>query len=475
MISRIPIFFLLAFIASAQLPPQGLLCNGQPCPNPGYSSSGAALPNLTAVQADATGSAPANSAISNAAKLTPGGSVYLPKGTYKLDNSTGAFKLSGFTGSIYGAGRGQTIITCTTLTQPCLNLSSASNFSIHDLTLKFSPALTTRNGAFLLYVQGSSGGWISNVELTNGDSAGVVIENSTQIGLSNIYVHGMKANGILLSNSQQITVTNVIGSGNGDATVEATYYDSVSGSCNDVTITNIASSGDAGLIVDACHRVTISNAVVYHSKSAGLVIASDNSTTRTQWPDDVSVSNVEIVSPAAQGVYIWSGTTNTVLRTIKLFNLNIVSAGLDGVSVDDSNGKDVLFAVNMDGITVNGTGTTSVGFRMGGGTITGHNLIARNTGLYGAVVDAQFVYVHGFDILEPNTSNKDNRAIVITGTGNYWMDGITLNEDYRSTRSNVNDTSVSGKHFTWMDVTNVGAGWNFSTSNVDSTGKVGAP
>jgi hypothetical protein len=413
--------------------------------------SGTGATSIAAYGAVGNGTTNSNSAISAAftAAATTGSSIYVPAAAayYKIDNSAGPLVITGFTGRIWGDGKASRF-SCTTLANDCLKFTGASNTILENLAFSYAPAATIRNGAQLLTIDSGSNVTLKDLELFNGNSSGLFINKSDKISTRRIYVHGMLANGIFLTNSTNSSIEQTIGSGNGDALVETSFFDSQVHACDNLTITDLVSTGDvSGILINGCTNVSASNLAITGSTGAGIYVRQDSLTTTAHWPDGTVINGATISAPALQGILISADTSGAAGWTVSLSNIVIRNSTLDGVSIASSTPINSYLQLALNNITVDGTAGASVGYRFNGTEVTGANLTARRTGLYSFLDEAAAKLSLSNLVSEnPNQNASDIRAVVVISTGYAVVDGLTLIDTQTTERSNIDDVSASGVH-----------------------------
>lgn len=122
----------------------------------------------------------------DAAVAANGGTVFIPAGDYTLSAAVnGATSVQ-----IVGAGRGATVITCTSATADMLVFSGKNYFLVRDLTLDNSATKTA--GASISIVSASSVGIVQNVEILN-HFRSISMSASVSIWVDKVEIGGIKA------------------------------------------------------------------------------------------------------------------------------------------------------------------------------------------------------------------------------------------------------------------------------------------
>lgn len=442
------------------------------------------LANATA-NAAGNGSTDDKSAIASIFAANAGATVIFPKGTYKIDNTAGPLILTGTSGRIIFEGGAQ--FKCASLANICYELLNPTNLTVSGLTLSYTPTSTTRNGAFSFYVTGGDNIKINDLEVSGGNSAGFVLEKTTNATVSTVNIHDQLANGWLIANSSHVVGSDIRGKNNADILVEATYYDANSPfACSDITISNVTSYNDGGGVRSASCDVNFIGGTITNSFGPGISVLMDAGTTSSVYFNSVLVSGFTVVGSGLgqggqanqQGVLASLATSTATPRSVTFSHLNISGSTGDGLAISD-NGTSGAINAKLNDISVIGTGGTAPCFRIGGGITTGGSLFAANCNLFSydfsGGTEARLTNLYS---TSPNKAASDNRAVVINTTGPVSIDGLVLVDANTgiASLSQYNDVSASGAHNVWgLNVVGVGTGWTwnnngFSSATTDTPG-----
>ena len=224
-------------------------------------------------------------ALSNAFAAGNGGTVYLPAGTYRVDNSAQALAVAGYSGTVTG-DLGQTQISCTDLQNPCLVFTGATGLVLTSLEVRYGAPPTVRTGVQLVTVDQSTGVTVESMEIDHGNSSGLFINRSSTITLQNLLIHDMLANGIFMTNVQHVRANAITTHDNQDAAIEVSYYDQWAPiPCQDIQVQNFNSKNDfSGLLINGCQNVSATNFTIDTTYADAVSVIQDSRTTLTQFP-----------------------------------------------------------------------------------------------------------------------------------------------------------------------------------------------
>jgi len=160
--------------------------------------------NVKSYGAVGDGSADDTSAITSAISVlnSTGGSLYFPKGTYRISGALPSITVSGC--KVYGDGRGGTVIANSSASGNSITLSEYS-ITIEDI--KFQPTVARNSNVYELDISSASWAVIRNIFINGGDTnkyvnCGIHIYNSSTCWLENINLRGLSgAYGIYIGGS----------------------------------------------------------------------------------------------------------------------------------------------------------------------------------------------------------------------------------------------------------------------------------
>src|SRR6202167_2656491 len=254
-----------------------------------------------------------------AAAAGSGKAVYVPAGNYLLDNSAAPVLSGAQNVMIYGDGPSSSLACQTIGTNDCIASTGATGFGLSNLAISFGPAATARTSGYALDVQSCTSCTFDGVTLNNGDLSGFRLASSVHNSIHNMSIANFEANGLFAINDQDLRVSGLSCSNNADACFETSWYDSqystYSIPCQDITAEGITSANDTEtILIISCNNVTVNGFVAIGSGREAVFVGEDNTTTATQWPDRISISNGTIYgsgygtnsrnSVTAQALYI---------------------------------------------------------------------------------------------------------------------------------------------------------------------------
>jgi hypothetical protein len=337
-------------------------------------------------------------ALSKAFTAADGAGLYFPGGTCKLNNSASALILANYSGRVWGEKNAT--ISCTTLSKGCIQFNSPSNLVIDNISFTYSSPTTTRNGAQLLAIISGEHVWLSRITAYNGNSAGVLVQQSDDVHVSDLTSHDMLANGLFVTNTTRMSTVNTHCNNVQDYCEEFSGYDPFagvpSGVCQYITSTGmVAYNSFAGGLINGCPDSSFSNFIIANTYQAAIVVTQDSSTTTTKWPYRVSVSNGVISNtgvlasgnPNAHGIYASLSNAPAIPVELAITGIVLYNTAEDGIRIgQDASGDPSLFSVILDNV-VSDTNVTGVGVRLAaGGLVTFSNLQLRNSFAYGLAI-----------------------------------------------------------------------------------------
>ena len=393
-------------------------------------------------------------AITRAIAASYGRTLHFRSGNYKFNNSAGPVLLTGWTGRI-AADQGA-YISCSDDTQPCFEVNSSTGVTISDLgftypsyTWVFTPP--NRIGAAqMLTVVNSSDVVLTNLDIHDGPSAAILIQQDDRVQIAGARMKHMGANGVLLTNSTNVLISHPFCDGIQDYCVELSGYDPfagvASGTCGSIVTTGLISINSfSGYLVNGCTDTSLSNFVISNTYSPAIVIGQDTGTTVTKWPYRALIGNGTInqagytaaVNPQAQGIWLFLGNSPPSPIDVSISNVLISNSKADGIGVGTNlAGDPSAFELNLSNVTIDGTGTYGVGIRIAAAGHTHLNgvtikhsfaycLYTTSSASVANVVDGSGLFL--FDCEDP--SRSDIRAWYLDNAGAFKVVGVTLQDD----------------------------------------------
>jgi hypothetical protein len=399
-----------------------------------------------------------------AAATGSGKAVYVPAGNYLLDNSVAAVLSGAQNVMIYGDGLSSSLACQTIGTNDCIASTGATGFGLENLAISFGPTATARTSGYPLDVQSCTSCSFDGVTLNNGDLSGFRLASSVHTSIHNMSIANFEANGLFAINNQDLRVSGLSCANNADACFETSWYDSQYSAygipCQDITAEGITSSNDTEtILINSCNNVTVNGFVSLGSGREAVFVGEDNTTTTTQWPDRISISNGTIYgsgygtnsrnSATAQALYINVGAAPGAGVISHVSVNNIVATHISGWGLQMAElQNDDLQLSNLRFYDV-GSGNTSGCLQFEGNEINMDNVSCTLSGTYGLyIVNTKRLTSTNFTSTSPNQVGSGTQALYNTSTGVINMNGLTFVDTNATTyTSSVYDnTNTGGPH-----------------------------
>ncbi|MGB8538935.1 MAG: glycosyl hydrolase family 28-related protein [Acidobacteriaceae bacterium] len=399
-----------------------------------------------------------------AAAAVSGKAVYLPAGNYLLDNSVAAVLSGAQNVIIYGDGPSSALACQTIGTNDCIASTGATGFGLQNLAISFGPTATARTSGYTLDVQSCTNCSFDGVTLNNGDLSGFRLASSVHTSIHNMSIANFEANGLFAINNQDLRVSGLSCANNGDACFETSWFDSQYSvyaiPCQDITAEGITSSNDTEtILINSCNNVTVNGFVSLGSGREAVFVGEDNTTTTTQWPDRISISNGTIYgsgygtnsrnSATAQALYINVGAAPGAGVISHIAMNNIVATHISGWGLQMAElQNDDLQLSNLRFYDV-GSGNTAGCLQLEGNEINMDNVSCTLSGTYGLyIVNTNRLTSTNFTSTSPNQVGSGTQALYNTSTGVINMNGLTFVDTNPTTYSSsvYDNTNTGGPH-----------------------------
>jgi hypothetical protein len=413
-----------------------------------------------------------------AAATVSGMKVYMPAGAYLLDNSSAAVLSGPQNVTIYGDGPSTSLLCQTIGAADCLASTGATGFGLSNLAVGFGPTATARTSGYALDVQSCTNCSFEGVTLNNGDLSGFRLASSVHTSLHNISISNFQANGLFAINNQDLRVSGLACANNADACFETSWFDSqfslYAVPCQDITAEGITSSNDTEtLLINSCNNVTVNGFVSIGSGREAVFVGEDPTTTTTQWPDRIAISNGTIYgsgygtnarnSASAQALLVNVGNAPPagVISHVAISNVSATHISGWGLQMAELQNDDLQLA-NAQFYDV-GNGNAQGCLLMEGSQVNLANIGCTNVGTYG-LYDTNTLRLTGTGLNfngVSKVSGSDAIYLATTATGFLNLTNININDTNATTfSSEVYDASTTGQH----------SMWNISTTYVTSSG-----
>jgi Pectate lyase superfamily protein len=397
------------------------------------------------------------------AAASSGKAVYVPAGNYLLDNSAAAV-LSGVQNvRIYGDGPSSSLACQTIGTNDCIASTGATGFGLSNLAISFGPTATARTSGYALDVQSCTSCSFDGVTLNNGDLSGFRLASSVHTSIRNMVITNFEANGLFSINDQDLRVSGLSCANNADACFETSWYDSqysaYSIPCQDITAEGITSSNDTEtILINSCNNVTVNGFVSVGSGREAVFVGEDNTTTTTQWPDRISISNGTIYgsghgtnsrnTATAQALFInvAAAPGAGVISHIALSNIVATHISSWGLQMAELQNDDLQLS-NLRFYDV-GSGNSAGCLQLEGNEINMDNVSCTLSGTYALyIINTNRLTSSNFTSTSPNQVGSGTQALYNGSTGFINMNGLAFVDTNNSTfTSSVYDNTTTGPH-----------------------------
>ena len=404
-------------------------------------------------------------AVTAAAALSK--AVYVPAGNYLLDNSAAAVLSGAQNVLIYGDGPSSSLACQTIGTNDCIGSTGATGFGLANLSISFGPAATSRTSGYTLDVQSCTNCSFDGVTLNNGDLSGFRLASSVHTSIHKMSISNFEANGLFAINDQDLRVSGLACANNADACFETSWYDSqysaYSIPCQNITAEGITSTNDTEtILINSCNNVTVNGFVSVGSGREAVFVGEDNTTTTTQWPDRIAISNGTIYgsgygtnsrnAATAQALYVnvAAAPGAGVISHIAFSNIVATHVSSWGLQMAEFQNDDVNLS-NLQFYDV-GNGNTTGCLQTEGNQVNLSAVYCTDVGTYG-LYDTNTVRLTGTGLNfsgVSQVSGTDSIYLSTTATGLVNLTNISVNDTNPSVySSSIYDASPSGNHSLW--------------------------
>jgi hypothetical protein len=398
------------------------------------------------------------------AATTTGKSVYVPAGNYLLDNSAGAVLAGAENVLLYGDGPASSLLCQTVGASDCVASTGATGFGLMNLTIGFGPVATVRTSGYAVNMQSCHNCSIEGVTLNNGDLSGLRLASSVHTSIHNLSISNFEANGLFAINDQDLRVSGLACANNADACFETSWYDSQFSAygvpCQNITAEGITSANDTEtLLINSCNNVTVNGFVSVGSGREAVFVGEDNTTTTTQWPDRVAISNGTIYgagygtnsrnSATAQALYVNVGAAPPagVVSHIALSNIVATHIAGWGLQMAELQNDDLQLS-NLRFYDV-GSGNSAGCLQLEGNEINFDNVSCTLSGTYALqVVNTNKLTGTNFTSTSPNQVGSGVQALYNTSTGLINLNGMSFVDTNTGTYASqiYDNTATGGPH-----------------------------
>ncbi len=399
-----------------------------------------------------------------AAAAGTGKAVYVPAGSYLLDNSAGPVLSGAQNVVIYGDGPSSSLVCQTVGASDCVASTGAAGFGLLNLAISFGPTATARTSGYALNVQSCNNCVFDGVTLNNGDLSGMRLASSVHTSIHNLSISNFWANGLFAINNEDLRIEGESCYNNQDACFETSWFDSqyavYSIPCQNITASNITSNTDTEtLLINSCNNVTVNGFSSINSGREAVFVGQDPTTTTTVWPDRIAISNGTIYgsgygtnarnSATAQGLYVNVGAApgRSVISHIAFSNIVTTHVSGWGLQMAEFQ-NDNLQLSNLQFHDV-GLGNSAGCVQLEGNEVDMDNVSCTLSGTYALqIVNTKRLSSANFSSTGPNQVGSGTQALYNTSTGFINMNGLTFVDTNPSTYVSAvyDNTTTGGPH-----------------------------
>jgi hypothetical protein len=401
-----------------------------------------------------------------AAATATGQSVYIPAGSYLLNNASGPALSGANNVAIYGDGPSSSLVCQMVGASDCIASTGATGFALRNLSISFGPAATQRTSGYAVDIQSCTNCSFEGLTLNNGDLSGMRLASSVHTQMHNVSISNFFANGLFSINNQDLRVDGESCYNNQDACFETSWFDSqysVYGiPCQNITATNITSNTDTeAILINACNNVSVNGFTALNSGKESVWVGQDPTTTTAHWPDRVSIANGSIYgagygtnannTPTAQALLINVGTSpGSFISHISYSNISATHISGWGLQMAELQNDDVQ-ASNLSFYDV-GNGNSVGCLQTEGNQVNLANVQCTNIGTYG-LYDTNTNRLTGTELnfnAVSQVSGTQSIYLSATATGLVNITNVSVNDTNPTTfSSSIFDNSSSGNHSIW--------------------------
>jgi hypothetical protein len=389
--------------------------------------------------------------------LTAGHSVYVPAGTYLVDNSAGPLTISDFSNTLEFSRLAQ--VVCTTPNKGCLWFvgGTSPKFLNVQVTYAVNPTNDCRGGetgCVSLMFDGQVDPVIQGTRVENAWAIAVSVNNTRNARVLDTAIRSATRDGLFLQDNQNIEIRDVTVAEVGDDCVG--FHSTTSGggreggTASGITCLSIRGGG---LAFAGGRNLRVSDFVINGTSAQGIYVVSDPSTYAA--PGNITLSNGVL-----RGV---GSVTDSVPRKGTQHGIQYYTAA--GPNIGPLEFHDIVID-SVSGYGIYGFNAQSVQFK---------NIHISNAGLDGAVSNgscAQFVY-NGSVTLSKFTARECYRAGILAiqnsnlvidnaAVTNAWKKGVQ--ESGAKAFDLISNESIQVSDVSIVDNSNPPTGYTFSES-----------
>jgi hypothetical protein len=321
-------------------------------------------------------SGPANRAALIAALSNSAASVYVGAGDHRIDNSGADIVIPSFTGVLAFAPGARLVFTDSA--GRGVEFRSGTGARFYGLSTTFATAPAVRVGAqeCVLFAE-TTDTYVEDVRVAGSAAAGLLFFRCTRPTVVGALITGTMADGLHFANCQDGTADRITTIDTGDDGVAfLNYSDGPDNSGGVATNLHVTRSKARGITVVGQSGVTIRDAVIDTTSSAGLYCAHEDGEWKTRVPDDVVLERIKVLGGGATwadngGTVASSGLRITEAGRVTAAHIVIDSPGAHGVHAQ-GNGTVTL-------LDIVAARTPQSGFLMQSGTYVVDRLTAEET------------------------------------------------------------------------------------------------
>jgi hypothetical protein len=326
------------------------------------SAPGQSLINVTSPPYNAKGDGVNNDGPALQQALASGNSVYVPPGTYLVDNSGGPLMINNFSATLQFDPLA--VVSCNTPNKACLIFTGGTSPTFQNVQVTYTtvPTDDCRNGqtqCVTLMFDGQSSPVIQGTKVMNAWAIALSVNNTSNAQVSNTVLQHSTRDGLYLQDNQNVTVTSLTVTDSGDDCIG--FHSTPSGGGRNggsASGINCIKIRGGGIAFAGGSNITVSDFVVDGTSAQGIYVMSDPANFLV--PGNISVSNGVV-----RGV---GSVPDTVPRTGTQHGIqyytnggpNIGALQFSSIIIDSTNGYGID-GLNSDSVSITDVHVSNAG------------------------------------------------------------------------------------------------------------------
>ena len=326
------------------------------------SAAGQSTINVTNSPYNAKGDGVSNDGPALEAAFSAGSSVYLPPGTYLVDNSAGPLVVNNFSATLQFDPLA--ILTCNTPAKACLifNGGAAPTFLNVQVTYTTTPTDDCRSGqtqCVTLMFDGQTKPVIQGTKVVNGWAIALSVNDTTDAQVTNTVIQHSTRDGLYLQDNQNVTVTSLTVTDSGDDCIG--FHSTGSGGGRNggsASGINCMKIRGGGIAFAGGSNINVSDFVVDGTSAQGIYVMSDPA--NFLLPGNITVSNGVIRGVGSVPDTVPRTGTQNGIQYYITGGPNMGALQFSSIIVDSTSGYGITGS-NASSVTVNDVHVSNAG------------------------------------------------------------------------------------------------------------------